>query len=333
MSNELETQLRAALTTTTNVTSGFDATYGVEIMKAVDKKIQDILNNSTPLRALIPRLGMNGQISYHWNIRTGNNTSSGFYSEGGNGTAATGAKVQLIATAKTFRTDWEVTGLSQEAMAAYFNAEMDEIMDAAIAHRELEEAQIVLGIDTTGGDASGFLGMKQLLNSFVTLSDTTTIFGIARASTKTYLDCQLENVAGDLGLDNLDNAVTAIEKKAGRAGMWLMSFAKADDVSALLQSQQRFNDTVQVPGGFVVPTYREAPIVKSLHMSYAGASDTDTAIFLLGANIWQMRVLKETSNEMADLGRYDGKGGYLKTYEVLVCKDLTKNCLLYGITE
>ena len=328
-----EKNLRAALNTTTNVTSGFDATYGVEIMKAVDRRIQEILNNSTPLRALIPRKPMGGQLSYHWNVRTANNTSSTFYSDGGDGTAATGAKVQLIATAKAFRTDWEVTNLAKAAMESYFNAVSDEIANAAIAHSITEEKQIIGGTDTGAyGNASGFLGMKQLLNSYVTLSDTTNIYGIERADTKTYLDCQLVNVNGDLGLTHLDSAVTAIAKKGGQPGMWVMSYDKADDVSALLQSQQRFNDKMEIEGGFVVYAYRGAPVITSLYMDKAGESDTDTAIFLLGKGIWEMRVLKEATNEMVDLGRYDVVGGYIKTYEVLVCKDLTKNCLLYGIT-
>ncbi len=48
-----EQEVRSSITTTTNVTSGFDATYGVEIMKAVDRKIVDILNNQTPITQII----------------------------------------------------------------------------------------------------------------------------------------------------------------------------------------------------------------------------------------------------------------------------------------
>ncbi|MEA2035890.1 MAG: hypothetical protein U9O94_00170 [Nanoarchaeota archaeon] len=329
----IEQDVRAALTTTTNVTSGFDATYGVEIMKAVDRNIQEILDNRTPLISLVDRKPIAGQIGYHWNIRTANNSSSTFYADGGNGTAATGSKVQLIAIAKPFRTDWEVTNLSKAAMSSYFDAMADEISNAAIEHGNLEEKQIIGGTDTGAyGDADGFLGMKQLLNSYVTLSDTTSVFGIARASGKTYLDCQLVNAGStDLALSHLDAADTAIKKKGGSAWMFLVSYDKQDEISALLQSQQRFNDRVQVAGGFEVISYRGALIVPSAYMDKFGASDTDTAVAVLGKGIWEMRVLKETSNHPADLGRYDSVGGFLTTYEVLVCKDLTKNCLIYGL--
>ncbi len=329
-----EAELRTALTTTTNVTSGFDATYGVEIMKAVDRQIQEILNNETVMRQVIARKPMGGQLSYHWNIRPTNNDSSTFYADGGSGTASTGSKVMLIATAKSFRTDWEVTNLSKASMASYFDAVSDEIMNAATAHALLEEKQIIGGTDTgCYGDASGYLGMKQLLNSYVTLSDTTSVFGISRASGKTYLDCQLVDAgSADISLDHLDSADTAIKKKAGSTWMYLMSYDRHDKIGQLLQSQQRFNDTVEVAGGFVVRTYRGAMIMPNLYMDKAGSSDTDTAVFVLGKNIWEMRVLKETGNQVATLGRTDSVGGFITTYEVLVCKDLTKNCLLYGLT-
>lgn len=332
--DKAEMDVRASLSTTTNVTSGFDSTYGVEIMKAVDRKIQEILDNRTPLRALIPRKPMGGQLSYHWNIRTSNNSSSTFYSDGGSGTAQVGGKVQLIATAKAFRTDWEVTNLSKAAMASYFDAVADEISNAAIAHAILEEKQIIGGTDAgCYGDANGFLGMKQLLNSYVTLSDTTSVFGISRASGKTYLDCQLVNASSAaLSLKHLDGADTAIKKKNGETWLYLMSYDRLDEVSRLLQSQQRFNDKVaNIAGGFQLSTYRGALLVPSSYMDKAGSSDTDTAIFVLGKGIWEMRVLKETSNHPASLGRTDSVGGFLTTYEVLVCKDLTKNCLIYGL--
>ena len=333
MKDPSEIEVRTALTTTTNVTSGFDATYGVEIMKAVDRKIQEILDNRTPLRALIPRKPMGGQLSYHWNIRTGNNSSSTFYSDGGDGTAATGTKVQLIATAKSFRTDWEVTNLSKAAMASYFDAVADEVANAAIAHSILEEKQVIDGTDSSAyGNASGFLGMKQLLDSYVTRSDTTTVYGIARASGKTYLDCQLVNAGSvDLSLTHLDAADTAIKKKNGQTWMFLCSYDRHDEISQLLQSQQRFNDKVEVPGGFIVVSYRGAMIVPSSYMDKAGDSDTDTALYALGKDIWEMRVLKDTSNNPATMGRTDSIGGFLTTYEVLVCKDLTKNCRVYGL--
>ena len=330
----MENEVRTSLTTTTNVTSGFDATYGVEIMKAVDRQIQEILNNRTILRAVIPRKSMGGQLSYHWNIRTANNSSSTFYSDGGSGTAATGSKIQLIATAKSFRTDWEVTNLSKAAMASYFDAVADEISNAAVEHANLEEKQIIGGTDTgCYGNASGFLGIKQLLNSYVTLSDSSTIYGIARASGKTYLDCQLVDAGSNaLTLLDLDAADTSLKKVAGQTWMYLCGFDTHDAISQLLQSQQRFNDRVEVAGGFQVMTYRGAMVVPSEYMDKFGASDTETAIAVLGKGIWEMRVLKEASNTPATLGRTDSVGGFVTTYEVLVCKDLTKNCLLYGFT-
>lgn len=326
-------EVRSAINTTTNVTSGFDATYGVEIMKAVDRKIQEILNNQTPLRNLIPRKSTNGQMTYNWNIRSSNNDSATFYSDGGCGTASTGGKIQLIARADSLRSDWEVTGLFKASTASYYDAVGDEASNAAVALANLEEGQIITGTDAGGyGSADGFLGFKQLIDSFVTRGDTTTVYGITRANTKTYMDCQLVNGgSGALTLTMLDSAYTAIVKKAGKAGYIVCSPDKADEISQLLQSQQRFQGSVKVAGGFEIMTYRGVPVVPSVYMDKAGDSDTDTKVYFMGAGIWEMRVLEEFNNVMVANTRCDITGGYIKGYEVLVCKDLTKNSMIYAL--
>ena len=83
-----------------------------------------------------------------------------------------------------------------------------------------------------------------------------------------------------------------------------------------------------IEGGFTIATYKGVPLVGSKYADKLGSADTDTAILLIAANNVVMKVLHETSNEEVDLGRYDSKGGVVKTYEVLKVKDLTKNVII-----
>lgn len=336
MSSDPFTEVRGALLTTSN-TGGVSPIDAVEIDAIIDKTIQDVMYKTNKVRAMIPRKTMNGQLSYIWNVRvdwTTTTAKTAFQSsEGGTGTPYPSQKVQLYATALSLRSDWEVSRYFQAGSASYFNAIQDEIYSCTSDLAEKEEKQIILGTDTTGGDSNGFLGFKQLLNSYVTLSDTTTIYGIARASGKTYLDCGLVNAgSAALATSHLDSALTAQRKAGGQPGFFLMSYEKEDKLNQLLQAQQRFMGTLNLEGGFTVSTYKGVPIIASKYMSTAGASDTDTAIFLIAANNYEMRVLKEVSNHMLGVTRYDTEGGYLTVYEVLVTPRLNHNVLIYGLS-
>jgi hypothetical protein len=334
-------QLRSALNALSN-TGGADVAFdSVEIEARIDKTIVDASPTFSEVRAMIPRDSMNGQGSYIWNVRTSDNGSSKWgysYSEvpvsGTNtGTPAQGAKVQLSAVAKSFRTDWAVENFMKYASGSYYDAVSDEIMNALKAHINEEEMQIVTGTASSGyGDASGFLGLRQIVNSFVTIGDTTTIYGKTRASTLTYLDAQVvDAAAAAFKISFLDKAITALSKKAGVPGYFLCSYDRADEINSKLQAQQRFTGSMNIAGGFVVSTYQGIPILKSRYMDKAGESNTDTKIFLIGAGNLVMKVLKETGNVPVAQTRYDEVGGFISTYEVLVAKDLTKNVVIDDI--
>jgi hypothetical protein len=334
MSEQLE-QLRSALNANTNI-GGVDPAFGsVEVNAKINSMIVDASPKFSEIRAVIPREDIGGQSSYIWNVRTTDNTSTVWgYSTSESGsntnTPAQGAKVQLTAVAKSVRTDWEVEGFFKAASSSYYNAMADEVNNALGKHVDMEERQILSGDDTGAyGSATGFLGLKQIVNSFVTIGDTDTVFGVTRASGKTYMDAQVVDAAtAVLTLPNLDAAITAQGKVQGKPGFFVVSYERADEINQLLQAQQRFAGTLNLEGGFTVATYQGIPIVKSRYADKNGAADTDTAMYLIAANNLVMKTLAETQNVMADLGRADAEGGYIKTYEVLVCKDLTKNVII-----
>jgi hypothetical protein len=331
-------ELRATLSAATNtggVAPGYSA---VEVAAVIDKFIVDASPKFSQVRNMIPRESFD-QGAYIWNVRTSDNSAGAWgisASESAANTinAAAGAKKQLYAAIKSFAIGWEVENFFLSISRSQYDAVVDEIQNAIAKAIDMEERQVIGGTDTGAyGNASGFLGLKQLLNSYVTLSDTTTVFGTARGSGKTYMDCQLVNVANAaLTIKHLDSAVDALTAVGGQAGYFLTSIPMGSKMSQLLQSQQRFVGTMNIAGGFQLQTYNGVPIVRSKYMDKFGSSDTDTAFALIGANNLVMKVVKELSNKDIDLGRYDSVGGNITMYEVLVAKDLTKNVLVYGVT-
>lgn len=334
-------ELRATLSATTNtggVAPGYSA---VEINAVIDKFIVDASPKFSELRSMIPRDTIS-QGSFIWNVRTTDNTSGLWaysYSEAvlssntNTNTPAQGAKKQLHAEPKSLRVDWEVEGLFLAASSSYYNAVADEIENAVKKFIDLEERQIVGGNDSGAyGDANGFLGLKQICNSYVTIGDTTTVFGIARASGKTYMDAQVVNAgAAALKLSMLDSMLTAQRKVQATPGMFVVSHERSDEINQLLQAQQRFVGTMNTPAGFTVSTYQGVPIVRSRYMDKAGQSDTDTAMFLIAADNLKMKVLREVANKEVDLQRYDAVGGYVSAYEVLVSPRLISNVVLHNV--
>jgi hypothetical protein len=334
-------ELRSALNATSNgggVDPGFNA---VEITAKINGVIQDLSPKFSEIRNMIPRQSMD-QATHIWSARISDNTSTKFgytYSEqavsGTNtGTPAHGAKVQLTATAVSFRSDWEVENYFKYASRGFYDAVADEVNNTLRTHTDKEERQIVVGNDVgAGGIAEGFLGLKQIVNSFVTVGDTTTIYNITRASGKTYMDAQVVNAAGAaFDISMLDKARTKLKRRQAKPGFFVMSYERQDELNLQLQVQQRFQGgTLAIAGGFTVPTYLGIPVIGSVYADKLGASDTDTAILLIAADNLVMKTLRETENVNVDLGRFDAVGGFLVTYEVLVSPRLTDNCLIHNI--
>ena len=176
-------QLRTALDTTTEVfedRAGASATVGaVFIQKEIDRMIRETINKNVDFRPLVPRKTMR-QLAYIWNLETslGGTAKTAFYSDGGTGTPQPNRYLQLVATAKALRSDYEVTGLTQAASSSYFDALDREARSALQALALTEEQAFILGDDgsseTTGvtlnglvGVTDGYKGLKQQLHSAV----------------------------------------------------------------------------------------------------------------------------------------------------------------------
>jgi len=349
-------EVRTALTSTTNTTGG-DARSGiggVEIQKMIDRMIVDALNRGTDLRQRLRRRPMN-QLAFIWNIRTnlGSTAKAAFYSDGATGTPYPSSKIQYFAPAKAYRADYEVTGLMLAGSASYYDAIEDEARDALDSLKLLEEKSIICGSDTSAyGFANSFNGLLQLMSSNATLGDTTSIYGTARAAARDELDVQLVGAAstttGPFDLSLLDSAITKSNKQDGGSGLkvFFMSLERLDEISQKLQPQQRFpSASVEGNLGLRALSYRGFELVGSRFMDkngvlYTGSSSlsyTDNSMYLLNLDDIEMRVLNGVDFVHVPIVgddtsiRKDVRGGYFKTYGVLVLRRFDNQVLIYNL--
>ena len=329
-------ELRSALNATSN-DGGFEPGFSsADITARIDQVIQDLSPKFSELYNMVPKESIT-EPTYIWNVRTTDNSSTRHaytYSENtvasstNSGTPAQGNKEQLTAVAKTTRTDWEVENFLRDA--AFYDAVSDEIQNAISVHIDDLEKQIVTGTAASGyGSANGFLGLRQIVNSFVTIGDTTSVYGITRTSGKTYMDAQVVDAAtATFDISYLDSAITKIRKQRAMPGMFVMSYERWDEVNAQLQAQQRFTGSINIAGGFQVMTYNNVPLIRSRYMDKAGESNTDTKVFLIASNNLVLKTFWDIASVDADLGRLDSTGGYIKSAMALVSKRLTQNCVI-----
>ena len=344
-------EIRTALSTSTNTVGVLGSSAGgAEIQKLVQTMPIEAYNKVTDLARLLPRQNID-QYAYIWNLVKETAASSGlsnssfvFYSEGASGTPAVSTKFQALAVAKSWRTDYEVTGLM---IAAGMGDQLaEEARYASESHAVGEERAIICGTATGAyGFASSFPGLLQLMNSYADLGDTTTIYGTARQSTYTQLDVSVvlagATTTDALDLADLDSAITKSNKRGAKSAkrIFFCSEERVDEISQRLQSQQQFvstGNTIEFEGGFRVLSYKRIPIIGSRFMDKNGitytssfsASSADNALYLLDMDHIKMvhvagvNAVHIPISGGGDAGSYlqrsDVKGGYFKSYGTLV---------------
>jgi hypothetical protein len=353
-------EVRTTLVTTTNATGGDTRTTlgGNEIQKLIDKMIIDALNRTAPLRQVVKRKPMGGQLAYIWNIRTdlGSTGKAVFQSsEGGTGTPYPSTKIQYIAPAKAYRSDYEVGNLMIAGSASYYDAIADEARDALDALKILEEKAIICGSDTSAyGFANSWDGLIQLMGSHATFGDTDTIYGTARAGARDELDVQLvaggasATAAFDITL--LDSAITKSNKAdgGGFTKSFLCSMERKAEIMQKLQTQQRFPvQMIEGNFGMNVEAYRNHKIIESRFMDKNGItwnggtktkSYADNAMYFLVEDFIEQRILDGVDFlHVAIMGadasqRSDVQGGFFKTYGIFVMRRFDNQVLIYNLS-
>jgi len=299
------------------------------------------------------------QLSFIWNIKTnlGSTSKFSFYADGGTGTPYESTKVQYFAVAKSYRSDYAVTGLVQAASASFYDALEDEARDALSEMQLKEEQAIISGSDTSAyGITSAWDGLLQLMGSNATFSDTDTVFGTARAGARDELDVSLVAAGATsqdaLDLKDLDTAILKSDDKGakGHRRIFFCTTARGYELNQLLQPQGRFvlgAGALELEGGTRVSTYMGIPIVTSRYMDKNGItwdgstktkSYTDAAMYLLDLDYIEMRVVSGVDKQHIPVNgnatdvRKDEIGGYFKTYGVLVMRRFQTQVLLYNLS-
>jgi hypothetical protein len=370
-------EVRTSLATTTNVTGALGSSNwgGNEIQKKIDQMIADSINRGVDLRPLVTRKPMD-QLTFFWNIRSnlGSTSKAAFYSEGAAGTPYPSTKYGFYAMAKAIRSDYEVTNLMMAGSRSYYDALADEAQTALDELKLAEEKAMICGADTNAyGLASAYNGLLQLMRWHSSnggdtegtaankMSDTTTVFGTARADSAIgkVLDVSyvlagtIGTATGVLELKHLDGAIVKSNKHGGKdhERVFFCSEERVDEINRLLQPQQRFAGTLNLEGGFSVATYKNVPIVGSRYMDKNGATNTtswdsstdaDNSMYMLDLDEIEFRVLGgvdathvAVSGEVqgsAGYNRADAQGGYFKTYGIFVMKTFNSQVHIANLT-
>jgi len=350
-----------------NVTGAFNiATAGdvgsVETQKILDSFIKDAFSRDTEFRQLVKRENMApGSVVYSWLLNTALPVNVNFYDEGDAKAPANTARSQLTANYKALRADYEITGLARAG--SFFDMLGHEAANSISQMNLSEEQAFINGADANVGVTGSYNGLLQLMASYAVGGDTASVYGITRASGVTYMDCATVDcgtsgtATGVLDLADMDSAITVADKaKLGGKKVFLVSFERADEISQLLQPQQRFMGSVEISAGFRVMTYRGIPIIRSKRMAYNGytntgsydrSTDADNSMYLLDMDdivfksvggVDQQHVsimgIGDTTGGAAATGysRADAVGGYFKTYGTFVMSRFDNQVLMWNLT-
>ncbi len=330
---------------------------GVETQKIIDQMIVDAFSRDTEFRQRVRRERLPaGSISFSWLLQgDAGTTKSVFYSDGAAGSPDPSLRKQAIVVAKALRSDYEISGLL--VAGGFFDVLAAEARDALTQMGLVEENAMINGALGTVGVSGSYDGLQLLLLSNAAHGDSSTIYGLTRGSDDE-IDVRTQDAGtsgtsrGTLDLADMDAIISNVEqRKLSASRIWLMSFERADELNQLLQPQQRFQGRIEQPGGFTIPTYRNIPVVRSKRMAVVGVTNTgsgdnnantDSVIYLLDmdeivfktvAGVDQTHVPIIGGGDSTNfLQRGDVRGGYYKTYGMIVVKRFDSQGIIWNLS-
>ena len=266
----MPSELREALTA-----SGASAL----IPKVIDPILLEYQRRYSPLCRALPTQQWTSDV-YYFNQRT-SVANGGFVPDGGARTVSNSTYVQLSYQMKHVESVGAVTGYAQEVTRQVIgDLRQTEIQGSIRGYYWDVEAGILWGnsASTLNQAQPQFDGLDSLVNQF------TSVAGYQNA---------LDKAGNTLTLAMLDELIDMVETAAAMpvfddTWMLLMSNTASSKVAQLLTNQQRFNDTVEVAAGLIVPTYRNIPLIKSSFLSARGiamASVTPSTATNAGATL------------------------------------------------
>jgi len=235
----------------------------------VDKVLQDLIERNNPLRMNLPRKPGSGT---EWIIiqRSADPTVA-MVNDTEEPAASNSTYARTTFPFKTLLSRGGVTRFLEATGKSYIDVEAEEIQGALETVRDKEEYFLIYGdLDT---EAKEYDGLEQLIPAGQQVSMGTN--------------------GGTLTLAKMDEA---IDLCYGDPDMLIMTKRTRRDVNALLQSQQRFVDKVEVKGGFKLLSYMNIPIYWNKQLSDAetqGTAGNATSIFIIDTTKFWVGVLTE----------------------------------------
>jgi len=212
------------------------------IPEVVDPVIRDYVSRATPLLQVVTRVPWPTQ-TYIIRKRTALPTAA-WAADGGTLPAASQSTyAKVTKTIKFLYTRGEVTGPLIAASGGVVNALQEEIRQ----HSNIIAEQLTTDLMTGDGTSEAITGfIPQVYSGAVGDEGGTIDMGGSTALTLAKID-------------------EAIDGTQGECDVIITSRAVRRKIAALLQSQQRFNDTIEIGAGFRVMTYDSVPVLGDLH--------------------------------------------------------------------
>ena len=229
----------------------------------VDKTIQELVVRNNPLRANLPRKQGSGS---QWTIVRRTAVPSGaFVADTDTVSAQQGTYTQNTFGYKTILTRGAVTRKLQAQGMSYVDIEAQEIQSALDVVRDAEEYGNIYG--NTSTNSNQYNGLQALISGG-----------------------QLKATVAVLSLSELDEAIDLCN---GMPDMLVGSKRSRRKVQALLQTYQRFVNTVEVKGGFKLMSYNDIPYYWSAQQTDTEGSGDKSSMYVLDSNYIWMGVLTE----------------------------------------
>lgn len=224
--------------------SAFSALY---LDRTIDRMLVELMDFQNPLRQLLRRQPGSGA-QYMVRTRTPGTTPGTDVADTDTFTEGTGTPNERAFVYKTMGTQGKVSRRVQKTGRLITDLLAEEIEAKAREMRDFEELRMFWGNAFTTS-TNQILGLDYQMNN-----NTGQIVALTNSS-----------VGVDLTTSKFDEAMDKVI--TGPPSMIVTSRAGRRKINALLQSQQRFNDRIEVPGGFKVLAYNEAPILISTNIT------------------------------------------------------------------
>ena len=262
------------------------------IPKEIDKVIQQLMDYQNPLRQNLPRRPGKGKAWYLSQRTPVSTTPAAFYSASTDDfTEATGTYAEKEFLYKTLGARGKVYRLAQDQTRGQVDLLASEIEQRVLEFKNYEEWGLLWGDSSVSSNQ--FDGIdKNIDNTDQIVFQAPTNLGAALTLAR---------------MDELIDACAPFKPK-----MLVTSLAGARAINALLQSYQRFVDSVEVKGGFKVKSYNDIPIFASTQITdtldyntsgvlQSTTGGSTTAIFALDTEHLWVGVLNDlTYRELAE---------------------------------